>query len=88
MHRDTCGVDLSECKVGKVGTLLKCLNCGRTVAAHSICGKEESTSVTAGGEHYGMSGVTLQLACDEVAHDDTAGTAVDDYEIKHLATVE
>ena len=34
-----------------------------------------------------MSGVAFQLACNEVAYNNTAGTTVNDYEVEHFATV-
>ncbi len=88
VYGDTGGVDLSEREVGKISTLLESLHCSRAVAAHGVGGEEEGTAITAGGEHHGVGGVTLYLTCDEVAHDDTAGTAVDDNHVEHLATVE
>ncbi len=88
MDGDTSGVNLCKSEVGKISSLLECLNCGRTVAAHCVGREEECTAITAGSEHHCVSGVALDFTGDEVADDDTACAAVDDYYVEHLATVE
>ena len=85
MDGDTGGVNLGECEVGQVGAFAECLDGSRAVAAHSVGREEECTAVTAGGEHHGMGRVALEFAGDEVAHDHTACTAVDDDDVEHLA---
>ena len=87
MDGDTCGVNLGEGEVGQVSTLAEGLDCGGTVATHGVGRQEEGAAITTGGENHGVGGVTLKLACDEVAHDDTTGAAVNHHDVKHLATV-
>ena len=88
MNGDTCGVNLSESEVGQVCAFLEGLYGGRAVAAHGVGRQEECTAITTGGKYYGMSGVAFDFAGDEVTHDDTAGAAVDDNYIEHLAAHE
>ncbi len=88
MHGYAGGVDLCEGEVRQECAFLECLYGGRAVAAHGVGRQEECASVAAGGKYYGVCGVALNLAGDEVAHYDAAGTAVDDDDVEHFATVE
>ena len=54
------------------------------VAAHRVGGEEEDVAVAAAGEHDDVGEVGLDLAGDQVAHDDPAGPAVDDDQLEHL----
>ena len=88
VHGDTGGVNLSESQVGQICALLEGLHCSRAVAAHGVGAQEESTTVTAGSKYHSVSGVALQFARDQVAHDHTACAAVHQHDVKHLAAVE
>ena len=54
------------------------------VAAHGVGGEEEDVAVAAAGEDHDVGEVGLELAGDQVAHDDAAGAAVDDDQLDHL----
>ena len=85
---NTGRVDLGEGEVRQVGALLECLDGGGAVAAHGVGREEERASVAAGCENHGVGGVAFQFAGHEVAHDDTAATAVNDDDVEHFAAVE
>ena len=83
-HRDAGGVDLRVAGVGHVGALAVRPPGRGHVAAHGVRGQEEDVAVAAGREHHDVGEVGLDLAGDQVAHDDAAGPAVDDDQLEHL----
>ena len=61
---------------------------GGDVAGHRVRGEEEHVAVAAGRQHDGVGGVRLDLAGQQVAHDDAGAAPVDDHDVDELDAVE
>ena len=93
MHGDTCGVDLYVSGICEICALAVAGHRSRTVAAHGVCRKEVSISVTAGGDNHGVCGEPLELTGHEVLGDDSACAfhtvlVLDHHQLMHLVAVE
>ena len=87
VHGDAGGVYLYITGVGEGGATTVADPRSTSVAIHGVGGKVVDIAVATSGHHHGMGGVAFQLTRDEVADDDTAGTAVDHHQIHHLMTL-
>ncbi len=87
-HRDAGRVDLREARVGEQRAALVAAPRRRDVRVHGVGREVVGRAVAAGGEADGVGDVRLELAGQQVAHDDAARLAVDEHEIEHLAVGE
>ena len=77
-------MDLGEAGVGHGRAALVRAPDRRDVAAHRVGGEEVDVAVAARGEDHRVGGVRLELAGDQVAGDDPAGSAVDQDDVEQL----
>ena len=54
------------------------------IAAHGVGRKIKNITISAAAQQYGMSKMSFQLACDQVARNNTTGLPIDDHHIQHL----
>ena len=87
MNRNTGRVNLYKTRICEESSLLITLDNRRTVAVHRVGGKEIRIAVSAGRDNYGMRAITLDFTCYKISHNDAARFAVDQNNVKHLATI-
>ena len=87
VYGDTSGVDLHESRVGEESSLAVAGHCRATVAGHGVGRKEVGVAISAGGYHHCVCGKAFELAGNEVAGNDTASAAIDDYHVVHFVAV-
>ena len=87
VYRDTGRVNLHEAGISEHGSTFVGLPCGTSVTAHRIGGQEEYIPITTGSQYNCVCSITFELSGYQVAGNDTACLAVDNYDIKYFMAV-
>src|SRR6478672_9326114 len=78
-------MNLGEARVTKKRAALVSAIGGGDIATTGVGRKEENIAVTAGREHYSISGESIDFAGAKVAGDDPLGMTIDQDEVEHLS---
>src|SRR5437660_2518931 len=82
---DAGGMNLGETRITKKGATFVSAIGGGDVATAGIGRKEKNIAVTAGREHYSVSGEGIDFAGAKIAGDDSLGMTINQHEVEHLS---
>ena len=77
-------MNLCETGIGKSGAfLVRPVGRGH-VTTHGVGREKKDVGIATGRQHHRVRGVRFDLTGDQVARNNTAGTAIDDHDVQHL----
>ena len=81
-------MNLGKTGIGEKSAAFVCPMDRADVGCHGISGQIKRIAIAAGGQHHGIGSKTFDLACNQIANDNSPGLPIYNNQIQHFTAGE